>query len=181
MSNRCDAIATSTGLKCRKNRAEGEAFCHVHKEMTETRDLYCKKCVELKCGPSAGPSPSPPPSFFQGAGPPPPPPAPFGPSARPPPVFNANMLEQLRTHQAGRLNHVTREARRDTVRGIDMDQLRTRAAQRGAFVDPLTIRPAFPPPNTVTAQELQHRRSTIIGTPMAFNDKRRGKRSKKRS
>lgn len=68
MSNRCDAIATSTGLKCRKNRAEGEAFCHVHKEMTETRDLYCKKCVELKCGPSAGPSPSPL-RLFSGGGP----------------------------------------------------------------------------------------------------------------
>jgi hypothetical protein len=180
MSNRCDAIATSTGLKCRKNRADGEAFCHVHKEMTETRDLYCKKCVELKCGPALGPAPSPPPSFFQGAGPPPPPPAPFGPSARP--AFNADLLEQLRVKRPEeRLNHVTREARRDTVRGIDMDQLRTRAAQRGAFVDPLLNRPAFPSPNTVTAQELQNRRSTMYGTPMAFNDKRRGKRSKKRS
>jgi len=179
MSNRCDAIATSTGQKCQKNRADGEAFCHVHKKMTETRDLYCKKCVELKCGASAGPAPSPPPSFFQGAGPPPPPP--FGPSARP--AFNADLLEQLRVNRPEeRLNHVTREARRNTVRGIDMEEVRTRAAQRGAFVDPLLTRPAFPRPNTVAAQELQNRRSTMgYGTPMAFNDKRRGKRSKKRS
>jgi len=176
MSSKCDAN-TKTGLKCKNNRVVGEAFCHVHKEMEETKHIYCKKCVELGCGASAGPSPSQPAPFVPSARPPPP----FVPSARP--AFNANLLEQLRVKRPEeRLNHVIREARRDIVRGIDMEQLRTRAAQRGAFVDPLTIRPAFTPPNTdVTAQELQHRRSTIMGSPMAFNDKRRGKLSKKRS
>jgi len=176
MSSKCDAN-TKTGLKCKNNRVVGEAFCHVHKEMEETKHIYCKKCVELGCGASAGPSPSQPAPFVPSARPP----LPFFPGPRP--AFNANLLEQLRVKRPEeRLNHVIREARRDTVRGIDMDQLRTRAAQRGAFVDPLLNRPVFPRPNTVTAQEIQQGRVRILNaTPMAFNDKRRGKLSKKRS
>lgn len=60
MTSRCDA-KTKTGERCKRNRVSGEAFCHTHKNIEETKNMYCKKCVELGCGASAGPIPPLPP------------------------------------------------------------------------------------------------------------------------
>ena len=114
MASRCDA-KTKTGARCKRNRVSGEAFCHTHKNMEETKNIYCKKCVELGCGGAS-----------VGGAPPPPPPPPMMVQPR---MINADLLGQLRAGQ--KLNPVHVEPKKG--RELSMDELKKHIKQENHY------------------------------------------------
>jgi len=173
MSNRCVANATSTGRRCRNRHADGEAlFCHMHGNRGQHHgDAALRPRINMEEVRIRGAQP-------RGL---------IDPLLNRP-VFLPNTSQVARDLQQGRgqiLNATPMAFGLRPRPRINMEEVRNRGAQpRGAFVDPLLNRnrPVFLPNTSQVARDLQQGRVRILNaTPMAFNDKRRGKRSKKRS